>query len=300
MQFHKAVIICSLAFQVKNGKAFPNLDTLKQCGGWEATFAASDIKSEMKSITCSMTSTPIWDSLRLRYEWEEEGVIFSCHHQGQGYTIPQLPLRSSTSHHIKRNNEVSGCSEQFLQLAVAVCHWPNWVRFPTVISAFAEILHTGIKTLNLALANLTFSHLQSSKYHKLIKCRIRPALGEKRHLSEGTYASHILDHWIQSRCQPRWPNMPRQPRFPGPIVTWPKPPPTLLSAPPPLPWLACIAHCWQVNELVISQPVSGALKGTSHLHQTPCSPTSTFTTFNRPYNTKTLFFQVSIVWSIAR
>ena len=196
MQFHKAVIICSLAFQVKNGKAFPNLDTLKQCGGWEATFAASDIMSQMKSITCSMTSTPIWDSLRLRCEWEEEGVIFSCHHQGQGYTIPQLLFRSSTSHDIKRNNEVSGCSKQFLQLAVAVCHWPNWVRLPTAISAFAEILHTGIKTLNLALANLTFSHLQSSKYHKLIKCRIRPALGKKRHLSEGTYASPPPTHLI--------------------------------------------------------------------------------------------------------
>ena len=162
MQFHKAVIICSLAFQVKNGKAFPNLDTLKQCGGWEATFAASDIMSEMKSITCSMTSTPIWDSLRLRCEWEEEGVIFSCHHQGQGYTIPQLPLRSSTSHDIKRNNEVSGCSEQFLQIAVAVCHWPNWVRLPTAISAFAEILSTAIKTLNLTLTN---EHETSVPFH---------------------------------------------------------------------------------------------------------------------------------------
>ena len=228
--------------------------------------------------------------------------LFS-HHQGQGYTIPQLPLRSSTSHDIKRNNEVSGCSEQFLQIAVAVCHWPNWVRLPTAISAFAEILHTGIKTLNLALANLTFSHLQSSKYHKLIKCRIRPALGEKRHLSERTHASLPPTHLIiESKvgvsqdgqiCQGsqgfQVPLSPDQSRRP----------PCYLHLLPCLGLHALHTAGKSMNWLSANQSV-GPLKGTSHLHQTPCSPTSTFTTFNCPYNTKTHFSQVSIVWSIAR
>ena len=64
---------------------------------------------------------PICDSLRLWYEWEEaEGVIFSCQKQGQGY-IPTSIEKFNISWHKKKQC----CSEQSLQIAVAVCHWPN-------------------------------------------------------------------------------------------------------------------------------------------------------------------------------